>query len=64
MRLTPNGDNTYSGRFTVPDERGVRHFGVNALAHDTLWDDETPYNSLAWIFPYTVVGEALAEYRP
>lgn len=64
VRLEPNGDNTYSGRFTVPDERGVRHFGVNALARGTLWDDAAPYNSIAWIFPYAVVNEALAEYRP
>ena len=63
-RLEPNGDNTYSGRFTVPDERGVRHFGVNALSNGTLFDDDAPYNSIAWIFPYTVVNEEMAEYRP
>ena len=63
-RLAPNGDNTYSGRFMVPDERGVRHFGVNALAHGTLFDDVAPYNSHGWIFPYAVVNEELAEYRP
>ncbi len=64
VRLEPNGDNTYSGHFTVPDERGVRHFGVNVLARETLWDDAAPYNSIAWIFPYAVVGEPMAEYRP
>ena len=64
VRLEPNGDNTYSGSFTVPDERGVRHFGVNAFSKETLWDDAAPYNSIAWIFPYAVVGEQVAEYRP
>lgn len=64
VRLTPNGDNTYSGHFMVPDERGVRNFGVNALANSALWDDAAPYNSQAWIFPYAVANEPLAEYRP
>ncbi len=63
-RLHANGDNTYSGRFLVPFDRGVRHFGVNALDHETLYDDAAPYNSQAWIFPYAIVSELLAEYRP
>ena len=64
VRLAPNGDNTYSGRFMVPNEHGVRNFGVNVLASSTLWDDAAPYNSHAWIFPYAVVNEPLADYRP
>jgi len=64
VRLAPNGDNTYSGRFMVPSEHGVRNFGVNVLASSTLWDDAAPYNSHAWIFPYAVVNEPLADYRP
>jgi hypothetical protein len=64
FRLAPQGDGTYSGTFRVPRDRGVRHFGVNALARSTLWDDAAPYDSHAWIFPYAVRGEVLAEYRP
>lgn len=56
--------NTYVGHWTLADERGVRHFGVNVLSNDTLFDDAAPYNSHAWMFPYAVVGEDIAEYRP
>jgi hypothetical protein len=59
-RLHPNGDNTYSGVFRVPEMLGVRHVGVNALSRGTLYDDEAPYDSQAWIIPYLVGGHDVA----
>jgi hypothetical protein len=66
VRFHANGDNTYSARFQLPSDRtlGVRHFGVNALDRETLYDDRAPYNSQAWIFPYVLANELMAEYRP
>jgi hypothetical protein len=34
------------------DGSWVRHFGVNALSHGTLYDDASPYDSNAWIFAF------------
>jgi hypothetical protein len=64
LRLWPNGDNTYTGEFTVPGELGCHHFGVNALSHGTLYDDQVPYQSQAWILPYLVKGTELAADIP
>jgi len=64
LRFTNNGDNTYTGVWTPAALRGVAHFGVNALSHDTLYDDEAPYNSQAWILPYVIRPCELAEYMP
>jgi hypothetical protein len=55
FRFRNNGDNTYTGVFLAPRVEGVRHIGVNALSHGTLFDDEARYDSEAWIFPYVVV---------
>jgi hypothetical protein len=56
-----NGDNTYTGMWRVPLDRGIHHAGVNALARTTLFDDEAPYDSQAWILPYVVKPAELAE---
>ncbi len=61
LRLTPNGDNTYTGTFKVPWVLGCRHFGVNALSHGTLYDDQAAYDSQTWILPYMVRPMVLAE---
>jgi hypothetical protein len=53
-RFHNNGDNTYTASWITPDEGGFRHFGVNALSNGTLFDDTAPYDSQAWIFPYSV----------
>lgn len=52
FRFVNNGDGTYSGLWIVPLAPGIHHFGVNALSHGTLFDDEAPYSSDAWILPY------------
>lgn len=59
-----NGDGTYSGVWRAPYLAGIRHVGVNALSRGTLFDDSAPYDSEAWILPYLVVGEPIAEYMP
>lgn len=56
FRFQNNGDGTHSGVWRVPRVAGVHHFGVNALAHGTLFDDEAPYQSDAWILPYVTVA--------
>jgi hypothetical protein len=55
-RFHNNGDNTYTGTWRTPFLLGPRHFGVNALAKGTVFDDELPYDSQAWILPYVVRG--------
>ncbi len=63
IRLQSNGDNTYSGTFTVPESFGCHHFGVNALSDSTLFDDTAPYNSETWILPVIAGSAALARAR-
>ncbi|MEK7348258.1 MAG: hypothetical protein AABZ94_05250 [Candidatus Eisenbacteria bacterium] len=63
-RLTNNGDGTYSGKFRAGLFSGWRHFGVNALAHGTLFDDAAAYDSKAWIYPYVVMGGPDVDYLP
>jgi hypothetical protein len=55
-RFVNNGDGTHTFVFPVGDFLGLRHFGVDALSHGTLFDDALPYDSNAWILAYAVVG--------
>lgn len=50
-----DGGGTYSGTWIVPRVGGIHHFGVNALSHGTLFDDQAPYASDAWLLPYVTV---------
>jgi len=61
FRFTNNGDGTYTGVWTVPPVLGIHHFGVNALSHGTLFDDEAPYSSDAWILPYATTPVTVDE---
>jgi len=63
-KFTNNGDNTYTAEWRAPLLGGVQHVGVNALSHGTLYDDEAPYDSKAWIVPYLVNPTELAEFIP
>ncbi|HKQ57908.1 MAG TPA: hypothetical protein VJY35_08555 [Candidatus Eisenbacteria bacterium] len=63
-RFTNHGDRTYSITFRVPDRTGLHHVGVNALSHGTLFDDQAPYDSQAWIEPYLVHPLELAAEIP
>lgn len=50
--------------FVAPDAEGLRHMGVNALSHGTLYDDTAPYDSKAWIEPYVVHSLVVAADTP
>jgi len=76
FRFHNNGDNTYTGVWQVPDLRtrdGPRpgpgrppifHFGVNALSHGTLFDDQAPYDSQAWLLPVVLAPDQVADALP
>ena len=58
-RFVNNGDGTHSFRFVAGTLPGLRHFGVDALSNGTLFDDEQPYDSNAWILAYAVTPTRL-----
>ena len=62
LQFKNNGDGTHTGTWMTPDLRGLRHIGVNALAHGTLFDDAAPYDSQAWMMPYVVTGQEMGDY--
>jgi len=63
FRFHNNGDNTYTGTWRAGVfVNGLHHFGVNALSNGTLFDDQAPYDSQAWILPYVLVPTELADY--
>ena len=64
FRFDAQGDGTYVGVWKAPALRGVRHLGVNALSHGTVFDDQAPYDSKAWVFPYVVKPTQLADEMP
>ena len=76
FRFHNNGDNTYTGTWLVPDLRlgnGPRpgpgrppifHFGVNALSNGTLFDDQAPYDSQAWLLPVVLAPDQVADALP
>jgi hypothetical protein len=59
-----NGDNTYTGRWSVPAVPGIKLVGVNALSHGTLFDDQAPYDSEAWLFHFAVRPTVIADVLP
>jgi hypothetical protein len=71
-----NGDGTYTGVWMVPDLRtgnGPRpgpgrppifHFGVNALSRGTLFDDQSPYDSKAWLLHFLLTPDQVADALP
>jgi len=64
IHFTSNGDNTYTATLQLPsdDEQIVlRHVGVNAFSHGTLFDDQAPYDSQAWVVPFVVKPNMMAE---
>jgi hypothetical protein len=63
-RFLNNGDNTYTLVWHAPPGAGLFHVGVNALSNGTLFDDQAPYDSQAWIVPGVVSPTVLAEYVP
>ena len=63
-RFTNNGDNTYTLVWHTSAEDGIHHFGVNALSKGSVFDDQSPYDSNAWIFPYVIRPNVCADYMP
>jgi hypothetical protein len=63
-RFRNNGDNSYTLLWHAPPTGGLFHVGVNALSNGTLFDDQAPYDSQAWIVPCVVSPAQLAEYVP
>lgn len=63
-RFRNNGDNTYTLVWHSPAQAGLFHVGVNALSNGTLFDDQAPYDSEAWIVPCIVAPAELAEFVP
>jgi hypothetical protein len=63
-RFHNNGDGTHTITWTASAVAGLRHLGVNALSHGTLFDDEAPYDSQTWIVPYVVAPTELADMAP
>ena len=53
-----NGDGTYTRLFSVPfvlhPYRGWFHAGIDAMTHQTLFDDTAPYAVSWWGIPYRV----------
>ena len=76
FRFHNNGDGTYTGVWLVPDlrlENGPRpgpgrppiyHFGVNALSKGTLFDNQAPYDSQAWLLPVLLAPDQVAAALP
>ena len=64
LRFKNNGDGTYVGTWSTPMLPGLRHVGINALTHGTLYDDGAPYDSQAWMLPFVVMGQSLGDYLP
>ena len=64
LRFQSQGDGTYTFTWKVAATDGVRHFGVNALSHGSLFDDQAPYDSQAWILPYLAGVPELADLAP
>jgi hypothetical protein len=64
FRFHNNGDDTYTGVFRMPVIAGLWHAGVNALSTGTLFDDQAPYDSQAWLVPFAVRPYAMADELP
>lgn len=54
--LENNGDGTFTGRFMTNDYRGHRHFVIDVLSEATLFDDEAPYDNVAWGIPFRIAA--------
>ena len=76
FRFHNNGDDTYTATWLLPDLRlggGPRpgpgrppifHFGVDALSNGTLFDDQAPYDSQAWLMPVLLTPDQVAATLP
>jgi hypothetical protein len=64
LRFQAQGNGTYTLTWKIAATDGVRHFGVNALSHGSLFDDQAPYDSQAWILPYVAGTPEMTDLAP
>jgi hypothetical protein len=63
-RFRNNGDGTYTIKWLTGPLGGWRHFGVDAIAHGTLFDDTAGYDDNRWHIPFVVTSQAPVDYYP
>jgi hypothetical protein len=54
IELVNNGDGTFSGGFMTGNTARARHIAIDVLSDGTLYDDQAPYDNVAWGIPYHV----------
>jgi hypothetical protein len=54
-RFRHRGDGVYHGVWFTPGRPGIYHAAVDIIQHETIHDDEYPYDSNAWLLPYRVI---------
>jgi hypothetical protein len=52
--FTPLGGGVFEGTWTTGPQEGRRRVAIDVIDEDTLFDDEAPYDSAAWGFPYRI----------
>ncbi len=62
-RLHNNGDGTYSFTWVTSSWGGWRHFGIQAMAHGSIYDDALPFDMQAWHLPFRV-AQPDVDYYP
>ncbi len=64
-RFLREGNGVYHGFWFTPRRLGIHHAAVDIIHHETIFDDEYPYDSNAWLLPYRVSSECsqVAEER-
>lgn len=62
FRFHNDGGGVYSGTWMTPDWPGLRHVGIDAITHNTLFDDTAPYDAQQWMLPYVVVGHEFGDF--
>jgi hypothetical protein len=50
------GDGVYSGSYQIGYRLGVHQVGLDIIDHETIYDDEFPYDATGWGIPYRVVS--------
>lgn len=60
FRLHNNGDGTHTGQWTTSVfTHGLRHVGIDAISHGSLFDDTAAYDSEQWVEPFVLFPELL-----
>jgi hypothetical protein len=62
-RLRNNLDGTYSFSWVTSAWGGWRYFGIQAMTHNSIYDDTAPFDMQAWHMPFRV-GQGDVDYYP